>query len=109
MNEFIEYKENYIHSFEKKVLRKLKDKKELILDYKLIPNHLHRYLEKNFLTLINNAKRAKYDFTENKEYKIVVKEGMEKEIIPVDHHNTGVSMKNTILSNGIHQFLQIKH
>jgi hypothetical protein len=30
-------------------------------------------------------------------------------ILPVDNVNTGVSMKDTILSAGLHQFLQIKH
>jgi len=30
-------------------------------------------------------------------------------IYSVDNANTGVSMYNTILSNGVHQFLQIKH
>ncbi len=44
----------------------------------------------------------------SKKYVIQDKDG-EDFIVPVDYANTGITMKNTIWSNGLHQFVQLKH
>ena len=99
-------------------LKSIKDKiiarKDHLINKEIIARHLHTYVEQSIERWIEYAFAAKYQYTEDVEYKLVLqkdKDGKEGEyiIIPVDNQNTGVSMKNTILSNGLHQFLQIKH
>ena len=57
---------------------------------------------------IGNAIRARYFINENEQYSIKATNG-EYAIIPVDYSNTGVTLKNTVWSYGLHQFVQIKH
>lgn len=77
----------------------------------LIPKYLQSYVARLIDQWISNAIQAKYTYKENEQYVIKVlqdREG-EKAIIPVDYLNTGISLKNTVWSNGLHQFLQLKH
>lgn len=53
---------------------------------------------------VESAKTALYRFAENKNY--AVKDG---EILPVDFKHTGAFEFRTRYSNGLHQFLEIKH
>jgi hypothetical protein len=57
---------------------------------------------------IHNALYAKYACAEDREYVIRKVKG-EDFIIPIDYENTGVTMRNTIWSDGLHQFVQLKH
>ena len=57
---------------------------------------------------IGNAIRARYFIRENEQYSIKESNG-ELAVIPVDYSNTGVTLKNTVWSYGLHQFIQIKH
>lgn len=74
----------------------------------MIPSHLQDYAKSKIDKWIEYAIKAKYLFEENKQYIIKEKDG-EEVVIPVDYANTGVSLKNTIWSHGLHQFLQLKH
>ena len=56
-------------------------------------------------TWIESAKRAMYELNLNIDY-VISDDG---KIVPVDYANTGVSQTNTHWSNGVHQFLQLKH
>jgi hypothetical protein len=112
----------------------LKDK-DCLIHKQIVAPHLNQYVERSLERWIEGAFTAKYQLEENVEYKIVKKDD-ENVIIPVDNQNTGVSMNNTvlinlkmysliyifvifikinlkqikkILSNGLHQFLQLKH
>jgi preprotein translocase subunit SecA len=75
---------------------------------KLIPPYLKDYAKSMLDRWIHNALYAKYSCTENREYVIRKVKG-EDFIIPIDYVNTGVTMRNTIWSDGLHQFVQLKH
>jgi hypothetical protein len=74
----------------------------------MIPPHLQDYAKSMLDRWIHNALYAKYSCTENREYVIRKVKG-EDFIIPIDYQNTGVTMRNTIWSDGLHQFVQLKH
>ncbi|BFD45681.1 MAG: hypothetical protein DMENIID0002_03270 [Rickettsia endosymbiont of Sergentomyia squamirostris] len=74
----------------------------------LIPSHLQEYAKDKLDRWIDNAIYAKYSCHENKQYVIKQKDG-ETVVVPVDYANTGVTLKNTIWSHGLHQFVQLKH
>ncbi|XP_044732130.1 uncharacterized protein LOC123295001 [Chrysoperla carnea] len=77
----------------------------------LIPLHLMEYVQNVLPKWIDNAIYAKYDCIENIHYVIQTenKDDYEQIIVPVDYTNTGVTLKNTMWSHGLHQFLQLKH
>lgn len=79
-----------------------------LINYSLIPKHLHSYVNKQLASWIDNAIQAKYNYQENEQYIIKNKDG-ERAVVPVDYLNTGVSLHNTVWPNGLHQFLQLKH
>ncbi|CAF3721548.1 unnamed protein product [Rotaria sp. Silwood1] len=54
---------------------------------------------------IKSARRALYNLQLDIDYII----NKEKEIVPVDYLNTGVSQTHMHWSDGVHQFLQLKH
>lgn len=70
-----------------------------------VPSHLKELvLNRQLDQWINCAVFAKYHSKKDQNY--VLKE---KKVIPVDSDNTGVLQQNMNWSNGLHQFLQIKH
>ena len=82
----------------------------------LIPKHLKQYANDKLLKWVDIALYALFDCHEDQQYVIknneTAKDEEEKQeqvIVPVDYANTGVTMQNTIWSNGLHQFLQLKH
>ncbi|KAJ3651894.1 hypothetical protein Zmor_017898 [Zophobas morio] len=75
----------------------------------LVPAHLKDYVASKLDTWIKNALHAKYNCHEHQQYRIITDDSGERVITPVDYLNTGVTMKNTIWSNGLHQFVQLKH
>jgi preprotein translocase subunit SecA len=78
-------------------------------DVCLIPTHLKDYVKRKLDLWINNALHAKYNCHEYQQYRITTNDSGERVITPVDYLNTGVTLKNTIWSNGLHQFVQLKH
>jgi preprotein translocase subunit SecA len=68
-----------------------------------IPVNFFEYFNKQKLKWINNAIEAS-TYEEKKHY--IIQDG---QIKPVDFNNTGVVQNSTNWSDGLHQFLQIKH
>ncbi|CAF1011230.1 unnamed protein product, partial [Brachionus calyciflorus] len=79
-----------------------------ISDFKNIPTHLIEYANNKLEQWIDNAIYAKFYCHENKQY-LIKKLNDEDVVVPIDYENTGVTLKNTIWSNGLHQFVQLKH
>jgi hypothetical protein len=76
--------------------------------FKLIPAHLREYVMDKVEDWVDSAIFAKYHCHEYEQYRIIKRNG-ERVVVPVDYLNTGVTMGNTIWSNGLQQFLQLKH
>ena len=78
-----------------------------------LPTFLHSYVKEKLSTLINNAILSFYGMNEGESFKIAssgTSEGNQyDEIIPVDYASTGVLEKNKRYSEGIQQFLEVKH
>ncbi|CAF3955624.1 unnamed protein product [Rotaria sp. Silwood2] len=68
-----------------------------------IPKHLENFVDKQISKWIDNAITALI-YQENVQY--IVHEGLIK---PVDYNSTGVVQKSSNWSDGLHQFLQLKH
>jgi hypothetical protein len=68
-----------------------------------IPGNFKEFIEKQTSKWINNAIVA-FNYQENVHY--VIHEGIIK---PVDYNSTGIVQSSTNWSDGLHQFLQIKH
>ncbi|CAM2724787.1 unnamed protein product [Rotaria socialis] len=108
-------KENFIKNCTEKHIRRLiRDKENLPenesdsmpkdLEIK-IPVHLKEIVTKSLLLKwIDSAIYAKYRCEHNKHY--ILKKN---KVAPVDASNTGIVQQNMHWSNGLHQFLQIKH
>ncbi|XP_063914647.1 uncharacterized protein LOC135131053 [Zophobas morio] len=79
------------------------------IDMSFVPEHLKTYVSSQLETWMKNAIHAKYSCKEHKQYRLITDKSGEKKIAPVDYLNTGVTMRNTIWSKGLHQFVQIKH
>ncbi|XP_058809202.1 uncharacterized protein LOC131674499 [Phymastichus coffea] len=92
-----------IGRIEERIKINLKD-----LDLKFVPTHVLKYAETMIPKWIGNAIRARYFIHENEQYSIKESNG-ELAVIPVDYSNTGVTLKNTVWSYGLHQFVQLKH
>ena len=108
-------KENFIKNCTEKHIRKLlRDEANLPVTERgipseypeiKIPKHLRDFVTKCQLTKwIDSAIYARYRLENNKHY--IIKD---KKIAPVDASNTGIVQENMHLSNGLHQFSQIKH
>ncbi|CAF0741412.1 unnamed protein product [Didymodactylos carnosus] len=90
----------------------VKNLKEFLLDSKSqikIPKHLHRFVIDSLPTWIDHAIRAKVEYRLDHHYMIKPDETRTKRIMPIDFSNTGVIQASTTWSDGLHQFLQIKH
>ena len=74
-----------------------------------IPKHLNEYINGQAGKWIDHAFNAALIYKKDREYVIKKKEGGEEIIAPVDHSNTGTIQTGTIWSDGLHQFLQLKH
>lgn len=79
-------------------------------EFKMIPSYLIEYANSKLDVWVQNAIYARFYCHEDKQYVIKkVKDLKEDVVVPVDFENTGVTLKNTIWSNGLHQFVQLKH
>jgi len=79
-------------------IRELLDKRVVI-----VPNNLKEFVGTQMLKWIDNAITA-FNYQENVHY--IVQDGLIK---PVDYATTGVVQNSTSWSDGLHQFLQLKH
>jgi hypothetical protein len=101
-----------------KETQQTKDKKEeKLLEPSLnVPIFLHDYVKQMLPRFVKNACMVAFQMTEGESYKIAPLEGAKEEdghvfdsIIPVDFASTGVLEKNKRYSEGIQQFLEMKH
>jgi len=74
-----------------------------------IARHLYDLVLDSIPTWVNHAIRAKLEYRLDHHYIIKEDEMHTKRIMPIDYGNTGVVQCNTTLSDGLQQFLQIKH
>lgn len=107
--------------FAESIMQLLRKELETALPLQLIPAHLHGFVCGKREKWIENALLAKYDYHEDVSYRVLARakpdaiEGKEKEedeerlVVLMDNSSTGATMVNTILSQGLHQFLQLKH
>jgi len=73
------------------------------------PTHLHRFIHESIPIWIDNAILAKVEYRLDHHYIIKSDETRNKRIMPIDFSNTGIVQPSTTWSDGLHQFLQIKH
>ncbi|XP_044261297.1 protein translocase subunit SecA-like isoform X2 [Tribolium madens] len=104
----------YEKFIQKMVSQERKNIKEKIkannpIDVCLIPQHLKEYVRDKLDVWLKNALHAKYNCHEHQQYRIMKNDTGDEVVTPVDYLNTGVTLKNTIWSNGLHQFVQLKH
>jgi hypothetical protein len=97
-----EHLKNYVQN----KLLKPNEKGEILLK---IPEHLKKFADKQLEKWISNAWHAKYSYNENVDYLISDSSKGFKSIVPIDYQNTGIIQTNTTWSDGLHQFLQLKH
>ncbi|EFA09123.1 uncharacterized protein LOC103314809 [Tribolium castaneum] len=95
-------------SQERKIIKE-KIKASNPTDVCLIPQHLKEYVTEKLDVWLKNALHAKYNCHEHQQYRIMTNDTGEQVVTPVDYLNTGVTLRNTIWSNGLHQFVQLKH
>lgn len=112
---FLDFEKSELDLFTKQIKEKVK-KSINLSENKLIPKHISEYASKKLETWIDNAIYAKYYSHKDKQYLIKKKNDKDEKdannedvIVPIDYENTGVTLKNTIWSNGLHQFVQLKH
>ena len=74
----------------------------------IFPKHIEEFVINQITRWCDSAYLAKNVYKPNIHYVISGKEGMRK-ISPVDYKNTGVINLRMQWSNGLHQFLQLKH
>ncbi|CAF3863404.1 unnamed protein product, partial [Adineta steineri] len=74
-----------------------------------IPTHLTQFVHESIATWVDHAILAKVEYRLDHHYIIKPDETRTKRIMPIDFSNTGVVQPSTTWSDGLHQFLQIKH
>uniref|UniRef100_A0A183CQJ9 SECA_MOTOR_DEAD domain-containing protein n=1 Tax=Globodera pallida TaxID=36090 RepID=A0A183CQJ9_GLOPA len=74
----------------------------------VIPPHLRAFALKQIPKWMDSLKEA-IQMNENCEYVIRKDAVGEKAVVPIDYQNTGTQQRSTSLSDGLHQFLQLKH
>lgn len=80
-------------------------KEQIRLGQLLVPKHLNDFVMNHQLAAwVKNAFKAKYHLKLYREYVIE-----DNEIKIVDQHNSGIVFKDMRWSDGLHQFLQMKH
>ena len=74
-----------------------------------VPKHLRHFVQESIPLWIEHAIRAKVEYNIDHHYMIKADETSTKRIVPVDFSNTGIVQCSTTWSDGLHQFLQMKH
>lgn len=75
----------------------------------LVPDHLKNFAKQQLPKWITNAIIAHFDYKQDHHYKIGLNQAGIETILPLDFANTGQTQKGTTWSDGLQQFLQIKH
>ncbi|CAF4827700.1 unnamed protein product, partial [Rotaria sp. Silwood1] len=86
--------------------------KSLILDNNpqiTVPKHLQTFVFSQLSLWIENALLARDEYKLDHHYMIKIDEQNINRITPIDYSNTGIIQSSTMLSDGLHQFLQLKH
>ena len=100
-----EFTSTLLRAFAAKLMQETSEHKGMI-----IPPNLKEVVGRQLDKWINSAITAKYAFQEKKHYLRIKDPKTDKMIIaPVDYLNTGVINFGTSWSDGLHQFLQLKH
>jgi superfamily II DNA/RNA helicase len=73
----------------------------------LVPKHLQSFVEKQAPIWAKSAIQA-LSMSEKRDYLIIGQDG-KKVIAPIDYASTGVVQERTSWTNGLHQYMQIKH
>jgi hypothetical protein len=73
-----------------------------------VPTHLWNFTLDQLDDWANSAITA-YNFKLDEDYTFIRQEDGDLDIAPIDYKNTGITQNNMHWSNGLHQFLQIKH
>ena len=90
-------------------IRKIIKEENLDDDKKIeFPQYLKEFALGQTKSWAESAWKAKYQLERNRHYIIEEKNGS-KNILPVDYASTGSIQQSMVLSDGLHQFLQIKH
>ena len=74
-----------------------------------LPTHLVHFVHDSIPTWVDHALLAKFEYRLDHHYMIKPDDTRTKRIMPIDFSNTGVVQPSTTWSDGLHQFLQIKH
>ena len=74
-----------------------------------LPTHLTDFVNESIPIWIDHAILAKVEYRLDHHYMIKPDETRTKRIMPIDFSNTGIVQPSTTWSDGLHQFLQIKH
>lgn len=74
-----------------------------------LPTHLYRFVHESIPVWIDHAILAKVEYRLDHHYMIKPDETRVRRIMPIDFSNTGIVQASTTWSDGLHQFLQIKH
>ncbi|CAF3707211.1 unnamed protein product [Adineta steineri] len=89
-----------------KITRKLINSSDAQLKY---PVHLNRFVSDSLPIWVDHAIQAKVEYRLDYQYIIKKDEMGTLRIMPIDYSNTGIIQCHTTWSDGLHQFLQIKH
>ena len=73
----------------------------------LVPKHLQSFVERQAPVWAKSAIQA-LSTSEKRDYLIIGQDG-KKVIAPIDYASTGVVQERTSWTNGLHQYMQIKH
>uniref|UniRef100_A0A914HVP6 Chloroplast protein-transporting ATPase n=1 Tax=Globodera rostochiensis TaxID=31243 RepID=A0A914HVP6_GLORO len=98
-NTHIEGIENCVGRVEKRLTNMINKNGENLV----IPPHLRAFALKQIPKWMDSLKEAD-QMEENCQYVI-----REDAVVPIDYQNTGTQQRSTSWSNGLHQFLQLKH
>ncbi|MBA8667891.1 hypothetical protein H1Q59_08320, partial [Holosporaceae bacterium 'Namur'] len=95
----------FIHGLLVGYINKLINGTEAIIK---VPVHLKAFAKDQVDNWASSAIVA-YNYESEKQYTFTKAEDGDFEIAPIDFSNTGIIQTNTELSDGLHQFLEIKH
>ncbi|CAF1269525.1 unnamed protein product [Didymodactylos carnosus] len=87
----------------------INDTQTLVHTEMKIPRYLEEFVKIQLLYWTNNALLAKNVYQLDHQYMMKHDEKNIKQITPIDYLNTRVIQSSTTWSDGLHQFLQLKH
>ncbi|KAI3418396.1 hypothetical protein GPALN_009719 [Globodera pallida] len=100
--------ENFVRHLETQLTNLINENGGTVNFTLVIPPHLRAFALKQIPKWMSALKKA-IKMNENCEYVIREDAGGKKVVVPIDYQNTGTQQRSTSLSDGLHQFLQLKH